>query len=75
MPGYQNRRRRYDRDEWVEPFGAAIARGPVRVSSLEYIRSHPSAIVRLRTWLFRELSVLLGLHKSREEVGTNTIMC
>lgn len=68
MRGYQNRRRRYDRDEWVQPFGTTLQPGSVMFPSLEYIRSHPSAFSRLRGWLYRELNVLMGVSRNRNQV-------
>lgn len=68
MPGYQNRRRRYDRNEWVQPFGSTLQAGSAVLQSMDYIRTHPTAGSRLRNWLYRELNVLLSLYRSRDQV-------
>lgn len=73
MPGYQNRRRHYDRNEWVQPFGSPLNHHGVRYPSVEYIRNHPSTVTRLRSWLHRELNVLLGLYISRDQVKIEVI--
>lgn len=73
MPGYQNRRRRYDRNEWVQAFGSTLQPGSVIFPSVEYVRSHPNVTSRLRSWLYRELNVLLGLHRSRDQVNLNSM--
>jgi hypothetical protein len=62
--GYQMRRRRYDRSQWVRPFDSALQPGSVFFPSVEYFQRHVSATRRISPWLHRELTVLLGLTHS-----------
>lgn len=69
LRGYQNRRRIYDRGQFVQPFEGTLPAGTVFFPSVEYFRTHPSSYGRVTPWLYREIMVLMGMHRSRTDVG------